>query len=74
MPIDKHWRILKIIGPLDLSQIGIIADISSLLKENRIPIFTISTYNTDYILIKNQHIEKMLSILENSGHKILTEK
>src|ERR1035437_8880136 len=53
--IDKHWRILKINGPLDLSLIGIIANISSLLKENKISIFAISTYDTDYILVKNQH-------------------
>ena len=72
--IDKHWRILKITGPLDLSLIGIIADISGLLKENQIPIFTISTYDTDYILVKNQYTDKALTVLKNNGHKVFDEK
>jgi hypothetical protein len=72
--IDNHWRILKIVGPLDLSLIGIIADISVLFKENQISIFTISTYDTDYILVKNQHIDKALTVLKNNGHKVFIEK
>ena len=72
--IDKHWRILEITGPLDLSLIGIIADISGLLKENQIPIFTISTYDTDYILVKNQYTDKALTVLKNNGHKVFDEK
>lgn len=72
--IDKHWRILKINGPLDLSQIGIIANISSLFKENKISIFPISTYDTDYILVKNQQIDKATTVLKNNGYKIYIEK
>lgn len=72
--IDEHWRILKINGPLDLSLIGIIANIFSIFKENKISIFTISTYDTDYILVKNQHIDKALTVLKNNGHKIFIEK
>jgi len=71
--IDKHWRILKINGPLVLSLVGIIANISTLLKDNNIPIFTISTFDTDYILIKNQDLKKTLIILNNAGHKIFIE-
>jgi len=72
--INSHWRILKINGPLDLSLIGIIANISNLLGKNKIPIFTISTYDTDYILVKNQNIDKALTALKNNGHKIFFEK
>jgi len=72
--VDKHWRILKINGQLDLSIIGVIAYVSNLLKENKIPIFTVSTYDTDYILVKNQHIDKTLTALENNGHKVFIEK
>lgn len=70
---DKHWRILKINGPLDLSLVGIIATISSLLKENKIPIFTISTFDTDYILVKNQDLKKTMSVLAKTDHKIFIE-
>lgn len=71
---DKHWRILKINGPLDLSLIGIIANVSCLLKENKISIFTISTYDTDYVFVKNRHLDKALTVLKNNGHKIFIEK
>jgi uncharacterized protein len=67
---DKHWRILKINGLLDLSLVGIIAKISHLFKENKIPIFTISTFDTDYILVKNQDLNKTMTVLNNAGHKI----
>jgi hypothetical protein len=69
--IDWHWRILKINGPLDLSQVGIIADISSLFKDNKIPIFTISTFDTDYILVKTQYLDKTITLLTDAGNKIL---
>jgi hypothetical protein len=69
---DSHWRILKINGPLDLSQVGIIAHISNLLKDNDIPIFTLSTFDTDYILIKSRDLEKTISLLSQTGHKIHT--
>jgi len=72
--IDKHWRIFKIIGPLDLSLIGIIAHISDLFKENKISIFPISTYDTDYILIKNENMQKVITVLKNKGHKIIIEQ
>jgi hypothetical protein len=74
LKIDKHWRILKINGPLDLSLVGIIANISNLLKDNKIPIFTISTFDTDYILVKNQYLNNTLTLLNNAGHKIFIEK
>jgi hypothetical protein len=72
--VDKHWRILKIIGPLDLSLVGIIATISNTLKENKIPIFVVSTFDTDYILIKNHDLDMTMIALSNAGHKILIEK
>jgi uncharacterized protein len=71
---DRSWRILKINGPLDLSLIGIIADISNLLKDNKIPVFTISTYDTDYILIKFQYLSETISVLRNAGYKIIDDK
>jgi hypothetical protein len=72
--IDNHWRILKINGVLDLSLIGIIATVSTILKENKIPIFTISTFDTDYILVKDRDLNKTVTALRHAGHKILTEK
>jgi len=71
--IDNHWRILKIEGVLDLSLIGIIATVSTILKDNKIPIFTISTFDTDYILVKDRDLNKTVAALRHAGHKLLTE-
>ena len=71
---DRHWRILKINGPLNLSQVGIIAYFSDLFKKNKISIFTISTYDTDYFLIKDDYIHKAIKVLKNMGHTIIIDK
>lgn len=52
LSVDKTWSAFRIEGVLDFSLIGILSKISSLLAENNIGIFAISTYNTDYILTK----------------------
>jgi hypothetical protein len=71
---NKDWRILKVAGPLDFSLVGIIADIADILKEKRISIFTISTYNTDYILVKQKDLNSGIKALKDKGHKISIEK
>lgn len=68
---DDDWRAFRICGVLDFSLIGILSEISTLLAENKIGIFAISTYNTDYILVKKENYNKALEVLENAGHKII---
>ena len=72
--IDKNWQIIKVNGPLDLSLIGIIADISLILKKSKIPVFIISSYDTDYFLVKEEKLDKAVVSLKNNGYKILPEK
>ncbi len=67
---EKDWRILKVEGILDFSLIGILAKISSVLAENQISIFVISTFNTDYILVKEEKIEKAMAVLNLEGYEI----
>jgi uncharacterized protein len=71
--ISKDWRIFKIIGPLDLSLIGIIAEVSKIFMERKISIFTISTYDTDYILVKEKDINLGVEALRDKGHIISYE-
>ena len=68
---EGDWKILKIEGPLDFSLIGIIAKISNIMSENNIPIFVISTYDTDYILIKKKNIHKAIEALKNKNYNII---
>jgi uncharacterized protein len=71
---SKDWKILKFVGPLDFSMIGIIADISTILKEKKISIFTISTYDTDYILVKQDKLNIGIKALRDKKYIISIEK
>lgn len=67
----RDRKILKIQGPLDFSLVGIIAKVSKILAENNISIFTISTFNTDYILIENEKLDEAIQVLQNSQIQII---
>jgi uncharacterized protein len=59
-------------GPLDFSLVGILASIAAPLAEAGISIFSISTFDTDYILVKEKTLEKAQAVLEEAGHQVLT--
>ena len=67
---DDGWKGFRIQDVLDFSLIGILAEISAILAENGISIFAVSTYNTDYILIKIEKYQKALDVLKASGYQI----
>ena len=67
---DDGWGGFRIEGTLDFSLIGILSKISSLLAENKIGIFAVSTYNTDYIFVKKDALSDALSILKRAGYDI----
>ena len=68
---DDGWKAFRIQGILDFSLIGILAKLAALLAENAISIFAVSTYNTDYILIKQEKYEQALKILSSAGYKVI---
>ena len=68
---DLSWRAFRIEGVLDFSLIGILSKISGILAEERIGIFAVSTYNTDYILVKSENFERALSALSEKGYEII---
>lgn len=60
---NGNWRAFQVEGILDFSQVGIISSITSLLAEKEIPVFCMSTYNTDYVFIKEENLEKAVKVL-----------
>ena len=70
MERDDGWKALRIIGVLEFSLIGILARISGILAENRIGIFAVSTFNTDYIFVKKNDFDKSIKALEDAGFSI----
>lgn len=67
---EKGWRMLKVEGPLDFSLIGILSSISTILAREGISIFAISTYDTDYILVKEKDIDKAIEALVKGNYDI----
>lgn len=67
---EDGWRAFRIEGQLDFSLIGILSKISVVLAENGIGIFAVSTYNTDYILTKQENFERALGCLGRAGYEI----
>ena len=68
---DDGWRGFRIQGVLDFSLIGILSELSGILAKNKIGIFAVSTYNTDYILVKKENFNKALEALESAGYKFV---
>lgn len=68
---DDGWKAFRIQGTLDFSLIGILSKISSLLAENSIGIFAVSTFNTDYILVKSENFKKALEVLSKNDYHIV---
>ena len=67
---EDGWRAFRIAGMLDFSLVGILARISAILAENKIGIFAVSTYNTDYILTKEENFTRAMKVLAESGYEI----
>ena len=68
---DDGWRGFRIQGILDFSLIGILSKLSGILAEHKIGIFAVSTYNTDYILVKEENYERALTVLASEGYSIV---
>lgn len=65
---EHGWRAFRIKGVLDFSLVGILAKISGILAENLIGLFAVSTYNTDYILVKQADLDRALDVLRGAGY------
>lgn len=68
---EHGWRGLKIVGVLDFGLVGIIARISGILAEAQISVFVVSTYNTDYVLIKEGNFSRAIELLADAGYEIV---
>ena len=64
---DSGWKVLKIEGILDFSLVGIISKITTILAEKGIGVFVVSTFNTDYILVKDYNIDRAIEALSAKG-------
>ena len=70
---EDGWRAFRICGPLDFSLVGVLAGIASILAKERISIFAVSTYDTDYILVREERFGKALDALRSRGYIVAEE-
>ena len=69
-----RWVCLKLEGPFPFSQTGVLLSFIEPLSVNAIPIFAISTYDTDYVLIQEEFIARAMDLLVHAGHEFLSKE
>ncbi len=70
VPCERGWSCLGVAGPLDFSLVGILASLSASLAQAGVSLFAVSTFDTDYLLVKTRDLEKALAALSAAGHRI----
>lgn len=68
---ESGWRGLAVAGPLDFELVGVIASLAGPLAARGVPIFVVSTFDTDYLLVKEARLEEAIAALESAGHAVL---
>lgn len=67
---EAGWRCLAVQGPLDFGLTGILAAVTAPLAAAEIPLFAISTYDTDYLMVKAGHLTSAIEALRGAGHRV----
>lgn len=69
---SKSWSAFRIEGILEFSMVGVLSELSGILAEKTISIFAVSTFNTDYILVKKEDFQPALQTLKTHGYEIIS--
>lgn len=70
---EPDWRCLQVVGPLPFELTGILAALTEPLAEAGISIFAVSTFDTDYLLVKSTAVEQAIAVLQAAGHTVVAE-
>lgn len=65
----RGWRALKLEGPFDVSAVGVLAAVTGPLAEAGISLFAVATFDTDYVLVREENLMKAVEVLERAGHR-----
>jgi hypothetical protein len=68
--VEDGWRCLKVEGPMLFTATGILAGLTGPLADAGIPVFAVSTYETDYLLVKQEHLPAAADALRDGGHRV----
>jgi uncharacterized protein len=67
---EKGWKCLGVRGPLPFSLTGILASLATPLADADVPIFALSTFDTDYLLVRGEHLDRAAAALRAAGHEV----
>jgi hypothetical protein len=67
---ERDWRLIMVKGPLDFNQVGIIAGLSGTLADAGVSIFALSTYDTDYVMVKQADLDRSVTALRQAGYAV----
>lgn len=65
---ERGWRTLEVVGPLDFTEVGILVALAGPLAEANISVFVISTYDTDFLLVRETELSLAIEVLEANNH------
>jgi hypothetical protein len=68
---EGGWRVLRLEGPFEFSEVGVLASVVGPLAEADVSVFAVSTYDTDYVLVKEEQLEAAAAALRARGHEVL---
>ena len=70
---ERGWRALRVAGRLEFDATGVLASMAVPLAEAEVPIFAVSTFDTDYLLVKEADLDRAREVLEAVGHSIVSK-
>ena len=70
VPAELGWRALAVRGPLPFHLVGVLASLTAPLADAGVPIFAISTHDTDWLLVKDERVSEACAALEAAGHRV----
>ncbi len=70
---EGGWRALKLEGPFEFSEVGVLASVAAPLAEAEVGIFAVSTFDTDYVLVKREQLQPAVAALRGRGHEVLLD-
>jgi hypothetical protein len=68
---EGPWRLLAVRGPLDFALTGVMASLATALADAAVSLFAISTYDTDYLLVRADNLDRAVEALRGAGHRVL---
>ncbi len=68
---EDGWRAIRVVGPLDFSLVGLLAQLTDALAKRNIPVFAVSTFDTDYVLINRHRLNDAVDALREKGYRFV---